>query len=234
MTKYLIIVGIILSVVLVAWYATQMVSQNDTDPAPETVSEEASRAIAREWVETQSPTYLFDGMELEYVETLYPDIVGCDACYQFVFAFESRAVGYGDRTGQILAEAITPHEIIVTTENGEVTRVVTDSVYDEMAARTLDDTAQSNVPSGEPFAQTGNLVKDNPGMEAGEWYLVWDAAGAPGLNAMLRFNTDSQCENMEGTMVLCDASSLTVGDRVQVSGQLIDGVVHVEDVLAVE
>jgi hypothetical protein len=99
------------------------------------VTEENSRQIALEFVEN-SPTFKFDGIEesLELVETLYPDI---ENAWQFVFQFESRHAGYGDRTGEILAQVITPHEAIITVENGAVKSAVMDGKWDMIDQKML-------------------------------------------------------------------------------------------------
>jgi hypothetical protein len=100
-------------------------------------TEEVSRGIAESWIEEESPTYAFDGMNLEFQEALALDLADCYNCYQFVYEFESRHAGYGDRTGQVLAQVITPHTIIVTVENGKVTGATIDGVYDDMAQKML-------------------------------------------------------------------------------------------------
>ena len=91
---------------------------------PYYLTEEGSRELAEEFVRN-SPTFRFDGNQvtLELVETLYPDI---ENAWQFVFHFESAHAGYGDRTGQMLAQVITPHEAVITVEQGEVTNAVMD------------------------------------------------------------------------------------------------------------
>jgi len=68
------------------------------------------------------------------VETLYPDI---ENTWQFVFKFESRQAGYGDRTGQALAEVITPHEAIITVAQDEVTSAMMDDKWDMLTQRML-------------------------------------------------------------------------------------------------
>lgn len=76
------------------------------------------------------------------------------------------------------------------------------------------------------FEKTGNLVKDNPGMEEGVWYLVFDEPGAPGSNVKLDFTESSICaEGQENNT--CDPTQFTQGDRVKVLGQSADGMVRV-------
>jgi hypothetical protein len=96
-------------------------------------TEENSRQLADEFVRN-SPTFKFDGIEdsLKLVETLYSDI---ENAWQFVFQFESRHAGYGNRTGQMLAQVITPHEAIITVEDGEVKSAVIDEKWDMINQR---------------------------------------------------------------------------------------------------
>jgi len=108
------------------------------------ISEEESRRMAEDFVRN-SPTFQFDGIEgsLKLVETLYPDI---ETTWQFIFQFESRQAGYGDRTGQILAEVITPHKAIITIEQGEITNAIMDDKWDMMIQRILEVTEISLAP----------------------------------------------------------------------------------------
>jgi hypothetical protein len=85
---------------------------------------EASESIARAFVE-EDATYQFDGidgsLELVHAETLaYP------ACWEFTYRFESRHAGYGDRTGQMLLQVITPHEARITVQEYKVTKATMD------------------------------------------------------------------------------------------------------------
>ena len=93
-----------------------------------TINEEGARQIAENFVRN-SPTFAFDGIPetLELVETLYPDI---ENAWGFVFQFESRHAGYGDRTGENLAQVITPHEAHVTVQDGEVMSALMDEKWD--------------------------------------------------------------------------------------------------------
>ncbi|MFW6056028.1 MAG: hypothetical protein ACOC9B_01780 [Chloroflexota bacterium] len=97
------------------------------------VTEEEARQIAEEFVRN-SPTFLFDGMPetLELVEMLHPD-TAIENASGFVFRFESRHAGYGDRTGENLAQVITPHEAHITVENGEVISALMDEKWDMLA-----------------------------------------------------------------------------------------------------
>lgn len=100
----------------------------DICTCPAYLTEEWGRDLAEEFVRN-SPTFAFDGIEdtLKLEETLYPDI---ENAWQFVFQFESRHAGYGDRTGQMLSQVITPHEAVITVEQGKVISAIMDGKWD--------------------------------------------------------------------------------------------------------
>lgn len=108
----------------------------DIKTCPYYLTEEGSRKLAEEFVRN-SPTFRFDGNQvtLELVETLYPEI---ENAWQFVFRFESAHAGYGDRTGQMLAQVITPHEAVITVEGGEVKNAVMDEKWDMISQSTVE------------------------------------------------------------------------------------------------
>jgi hypothetical protein len=118
-------------------------------PAPDNgangkMTEEEARHLAENFAKN-SPTFKFDGIEdtLQLVETLYPDI---ENAWQFVFHFESRHAGYGDRTGQILLQVITPHEAIITVEEGQVVSAIMDEKWDMINQRMLHEIEISLAP----------------------------------------------------------------------------------------
>ena len=96
--------------------------------------------IAREWIINHSPTYLFDGSELE--------LVARDG-NRFVFSFISSHGGYGNRTNQIVTQVITPHEMVVVVEDGMVVDAVTDGVFSETENRVI---RISDMPDEESIA----------------------------------------------------------------------------------
>jgi len=104
-------------------------------PSPESggFDFEESRRIAEEAVKN-APTYKFDGFDLKFVSS---EALRCPFCWEFTFSFQSRAAGYGDRSGQMLAQVITPHTIRVTVDNGKITSLVTDQTFDELNQKFL-------------------------------------------------------------------------------------------------
>jgi hypothetical protein len=109
-----------------------------------TYTESEARQMAEEFVRN-SPTFQFDGIEesITLVETLYPDT---ENAWQFVFQFESANAGLGDRTGQMVAEVITPHEAIITVEQGEIKNAVMDGKWDMIHQEMLGDIEISLAP----------------------------------------------------------------------------------------
>lgn len=103
------------------------------------------KEVAERWIEEESPTYLYDGSGLEYTGVTE----GVEGVFDHTFTFESSQAGYGDREGQMMAQVITPHEIVVTVDDGEVVRAVTDGVFDEVAGEIIagDDEENSEVVS---------------------------------------------------------------------------------------
>jgi len=62
--------------------------------------------------------------------------------YIVVLSFESSHAGYGDRTGEVLAQVVTTHVATVKVVNGEVVQAIIDETWDELKQRetgTVDD-----------------------------------------------------------------------------------------------
>ncbi len=84
-----------------------------------------------------SRTFEFDGIEesLKLAETHAPS--GTRA-WLFIYVFDSRHAGYGDRSDKMLAQVITPHKAWVTVDSGKVVRAVLDDEWDIMAQRSVE------------------------------------------------------------------------------------------------
>jgi hypothetical protein len=57
--------------------------------------------------------------------------------YTFKAKFDCRHSGYGDRTGKILAQVITPHEAEITVENCQVKSAVMDGKWDMIGEKQI-------------------------------------------------------------------------------------------------
>jgi len=110
------------------------------------VSQEESEEIARNYL-LNSPTFKFDGIEdsLELATTYQ---AACPYCWQFVFEFQCRHAGYGDRADQILAEVITPHTAGITVDQGEVVSAIMDDQWDIMEQKMIE--KDTGLPEPEP------------------------------------------------------------------------------------
>jgi hypothetical protein len=81
-----------------------------------------------------SPTFKYDGIP----ETLkLSDTVPMDNRIQYVFEFDCRHAGYGDRTGQALAQVIEHHVAMIIVENGQVISALLDGHWDMIHQKDL-------------------------------------------------------------------------------------------------
>jgi hypothetical protein len=127
---FLIVIALLVLPVLTAACSSQV----SGDPLP--LAEDRARLKAEQFLK-ECPTFAYDGItdSLALKETLYPDI---ENTWAFVFEFESRQSGYGDRNGQMLLQVITPHEATITVENGQVKNAIMDGKWDMVAQQLVD------------------------------------------------------------------------------------------------
>ena len=93
--------------------------------------EERATALAKEFV-LQGPTFSFDGIPDTLAVT---DIVIFESFppqYRITMIFESTHAGYGNREGEVLAQVITMHEVVVTVVRDIVISAVIDLKWDEI------------------------------------------------------------------------------------------------------
>ncbi len=119
-----IIIAIIVTVgVFVSRVDTTLPSENEEEVS----SIEESVILAEEWMRSFSPTYVFDGYDLEFIY----GVEVSEGVYELLFEFTSSTAGYGDRSNEMVAQVITPHTTVVTIENSEVVSVITDELFSE-------------------------------------------------------------------------------------------------------
>jgi hypothetical protein len=122
---------------------------NQTAPG----SRETSQQVAEEFVKLEA-TFRCDGIP----DTL--KVTGTTAIsdgWKFTIQFDCRHAGYGNRTGQVLAEVITPHAAEVTVQAGKVTMGIMDGQWDMINQRI--DVEIDLAPIHEVRI---NLMKSNP------------------------------------------------------------------------
>ena len=101
---------------------------------PPVGSQEHSQSVAEEFVRLET-TFRFDGIP----ETLeVASITSIGNGWQFTIEFDSRYAGYGNRSGQVLAQVITHHTADVTVQGGlGVTKAIMDGAWDMIDQRML-------------------------------------------------------------------------------------------------
>jgi hypothetical protein len=102
---------------------------------PKGISQEESQEIARQYV-INEPTFVFDGMG-ETLALVNTTTLKCPYCWEFAYQFDCRQSGYGNRTGFILAQVITPHTARIVVQEGKVTSAVMDGKWDMMGQKLI-------------------------------------------------------------------------------------------------
>lgn len=104
-------------------------------------TEEDSGQTAEGYVRS-SPTFAFDGIEDSLV-LVNTEAARCPCCWAFDFEFECRHAGYGDRTGQVLAQVISPHTARIVVNEGQVVQAVMDGTWDMMTQEMVPASAET-------------------------------------------------------------------------------------------
>jgi hypothetical protein len=131
---------IILTCISVFWVITLFTFVACTQSP--TGSREGSQRVAEEFVRLES-TFRFDGIP-ETLEVTSTTSVGNG--WKYTVEFDSRHAGYGNRSGQVLAEVITHHVAEVTVQAGLVTIAIMDGEWDMIKQQMLDDIEISLAP----------------------------------------------------------------------------------------
>ncbi len=99
-------------------------------------SNEEAEQIAEQWI-TNAPTFKFDGDGLKLMNHAvlesYPEQ------HVMTYEFVSRHGGYGDRTGKIVTQVITPHTITIKVVSGNVVSAVIDGKWNEIDQKMLNE-----------------------------------------------------------------------------------------------
>ena len=120
------------------------------------LSKEDSRNTALEFIK-QSPTFVFDGIE-ETLKFSNDIAISIPFTWTFIFQFDSAHAGYGDRTGRMLAQVITPHEVAITIEQGEIAYASMDNEWDMINQMELDGVDPNDVIVPEESDITGTIT----------------------------------------------------------------------------
>ncbi len=100
-------------------------------PMPVDIFDGLQVEMAKDYV-TTTPTFAFDGMP-ETLQVIDVRIMeSFPEQYVITIQFTSTHGGYGDRTDQIVTEALTPHTMEILIVEDEVISAVTDNTWDEL------------------------------------------------------------------------------------------------------
>jgi hypothetical protein len=99
-------------------------------------SPEEAEEIAEKWIEN-APTYSFDGFDLKLED--HKTLETFPEQHVMNYTFTSTHGGYGNRTDQIVTEALTPHNIEVIVSEGEVRSAVIDGEWDEITQQPVEE-----------------------------------------------------------------------------------------------
>ncbi|HMK47134.1 MAG TPA: hypothetical protein VK436_10955 [Methanocella sp.] len=127
MDKFLIISVLTMTVLLIAAGGVYVYS------APAGVDRYTSDnaiSTARQFV-TNENTYRYDGMS----DSLSVSLKGNPASsrYEILAEYKSRSAGYGDRSDMMTAQVLTPHQAVITVDQGRVVSAVMDGRWDMVA-----------------------------------------------------------------------------------------------------
>lgn len=94
-------------------------------------TENEAKIIAIHYLKN-SPTFKFDGIAESVQVTGAYRARTLTPTWLVSISFECRHAGYGDRTGMMLAQVITPHQMGIIVEEGRVIEAVIDDRWDEL------------------------------------------------------------------------------------------------------
>jgi hypothetical protein len=105
---------------------------NPVHPNDPTVMQNDGIALAKQFV-MDDATFQFDGM----ADTIKAEIDGSADPAIAIVEFTSRHAGYGNRTGLMVAEVITPHKVVVKISGGQVISAVMDERWDMICQKEI-------------------------------------------------------------------------------------------------
>lgn len=128
-------VSLVLVLILAGAFSIYLMWQRPEEPLTE---EEAAVQGAINFIKN-APTFSYDGIEgsLEHIETRI--LESYPVQYIVLLTFESSHAGYGDRSDQIVAQVITPHNATVKVVEGEVVQAVLDDAWDELIQEEIEE-----------------------------------------------------------------------------------------------
>lgn len=143
-----------------------------------------SQRIAEDYFLLNSPTFKFDGIE-ESLKLVDTNTFKCPYCWEFMFEFQCRHAGYGNRTSKMLVEVITPHTARIIVKQGRVVSAILDEKWDMMEQKMIED---FYTPSPSPSLTPTPVLSPTPTPEEGVtgFEAVFAIAGLLAIAYLLR------------------------------------------------
>lgn len=128
--------SVVLGLILTGFFPALSLSLCAWQTGPtEAYTEEEAIAAALNYLRN-CPTFRFDGIP-ESVKVVGVETLRSPWTWEVSIAFDCRHAGYGDRTGKILAQVISPHLIRVVVRKGVIVSAIIDGVWDELAQKLI-------------------------------------------------------------------------------------------------
>lgn len=120
-----------------------------------TSPQEAER-IGKTWIEN-APTYSYDGFDLKLENHTILETI--PEQHFLTYIFTSRQGGYGNRTGQMTIQVITPHKIEIIVSEKNVTSAVIDGEWDELSQQPIPKGTDVNDMNGTDVNDINNTTE---------------------------------------------------------------------------
>ncbi|MGA9140863.1 MAG: hypothetical protein WBZ29_11600 [Methanocella sp.] len=123
-------------------------------PAGEHYTAASALTTAEQFVNGEA-TYKYDG-DAGTLKVAMSKTIDANT-YEIVADFTSRAAGFGDRTGMMVAEVLTSHKAVITVNNGKVVSAIMDSQWDMLTQKMLSSdvsTLPATMPALDPTTST--------------------------------------------------------------------------------
>jgi hypothetical protein len=128
-------IAAIIGVIAIGVTSVYLVSAQTTETIIPITQQEQEKndalGVAQRYIAT-SPTFTFDG-DINTLDTEYVGVLeSSPPQYLIKISFDSAHGGFGNREGQMLTQAITPHKMEIIVSEGNVISAITDETWDEM------------------------------------------------------------------------------------------------------
>ncbi|MBU1083256.1 hypothetical protein KKE14_02355 [Patescibacteria group bacterium] len=125
--QYLLVLLIVITVTLTGC----SINFTSGNKANSKYTQDSSRIVAENWVKYNSPTFVFDGTDLQFMQSTS---LRCQYAWMYEFKFSAASSGYGNRKGKSPDGQKTNHTIQVVVQKDKVTMAISDDQYDELTS----------------------------------------------------------------------------------------------------